>query len=392
MARIETIDAHEHLPPEAEYLANEFSGVNFFSGYVHNDLYSAGLSRDYMEHMRDPGFRPVENWWPKIAPYWENVKHGSYAQAAVIAARDLFGIEEINHKTIHRLAECIVADNSPGLYERVLHDRCHIRLALTCHPHTRFRNDPRLQPVVNKLDLEDWSWNGLVQFADREKTELQTMDDLVEADQRRYHRLKQEGAVGFKIISAHRKRRSEDEAKHVFEHIRDTGGTDHPAPLADYLFEKFLVCAASLEIPVAVHAGVWRDFRELDPTWMIPWIRAHPHTRFDLGIPYVRPAINMAKNFPNLFLNLCWCYVLSEQIALQALDEILDMVPLNKISAFGGDYRVSVHKVYGHLVMARRTLARFLVGRMNHHRLTESQAIDIARQWLHDNPSSLYGV
>lgn len=395
LAEVEIVDAHEHLPPEKEYLANEYAGLNFFAGYIPNDLYSAGLSLDVKSHMRDPGFRPVDDWWPEIAPYWEHVKHGSYAQAAVITARDLFGIEEINDETIHILAEKIIADNTPGLYERVLRGHCNIRVALTCHAHTRFQEDPLLRPVIMGLELTDWSWEGLSRFAGDEGIQLRTIEDLVEADRLRYHRLKREGAVGLKTESLRRSIRTAPEARRVFDQIHDTGQTDNPAPLTDYLFGKFLDCAATLELPVAVHAGVWRDFRELDPTYMIPWVMAYPDTRFDLfhlGIPYVRPAINMAKNFPNLYLNLCWCYVLSERITLQALEEILDMVPLNKVIAFGADYRVTMHKVYGHLVMARRTLARFFTRRIKDGTLTESQALKIAQQWLHDNPASLYNV
>ena len=80
------VDAHEHLPAEADYLAKQYSGLNMFAGgYIWHDLESAGLSPAFKAGMRDGGYRPAEEWWPVIRPYWEQVKHGSYARALRIA-------------------------------------------------------------------------------------------------------------------------------------------------------------------------------------------------------------------------------------------------------------------------------------------------------------------
>ena len=111
ISKMPIIDAHEHLPPEKEYLKFEYSGLNFFAGYIWHDMVSAGMSVDFKSTMRDPGYKPVSEWWPKIAPYWEKVRNGSYARAALITARDLYGIEDINDNTIEKLASSIIADN-----------------------------------------------------------------------------------------------------------------------------------------------------------------------------------------------------------------------------------------------------------------------------------------
>jgi hypothetical protein len=73
-----------------------------------------------------------------------------------------------------------------------------------------------------------------------------------------------------------------------------------------------------------------------------------------------------------------------------ALDEYLDLVPVNKITAFGGDYGKPVEKVYGHLVMARENIAAVLGRRVEAGLMTESQAISVARRWFYDNPAELY--
>jgi hypothetical protein len=74
------------------------------------------------------------------------------------------------------------------------------------------------------------------------------------------------------------------------------------------------------------------------------------------------------------------------------MDELIDMVPINKIIAFGGDYGKPVEKVYGHLVMAREDISSVLANRVNEGSFTENEAIEIARMWFYDNPKELYGL
>ena len=68
----------------------------------------------------------------------------------------------------------------------------------------------------------------------------------------------------------------------------------------------------------------------------------------------------------------------------------MDMVPMNKIIGFGGDYSRPVEKVYGHLVMAREDIATVLGRRVDRGLMSHDEAIVIARKWLLDNPNYLY--
>jgi hypothetical protein len=72
------------------------------------------------------------------------------------------------------------------------------------------------------------------------------------------------------------------------------------------------------------------------------------------------------------------------------MDEILDLVPTNKIIAFGGDYNKPVEKIYGHLVMARENISQVLGDRVKDGLMTEDEAIEIAKQWFYENPKELY--
>ena len=71
----------------------------------------------------------------------------------------------------------------------------------------------------------------------------------------------------------------------------------------------------------------------------------------------------LAKNFPNVHLDMCWAHIVSPNASVLALQEWIDTVPLNKISAFGGDY-LFVDGVYGHQHLARADVVRALAAKV----------------------------
>ena len=70
--------------------------------------------------------------------------------------------------------------------------------------------------------------------------------------------------------------------------------------------------------------------------------------------------------------------------------EVIEMVPMNKVIGFGGDYNIPVEKVFGHITIAREDIARVLAARIERGQMSEEQAIGLAQKWLWDNAKSLY--
>lgn len=398
ISELDVIDAHEHLPPEGEYLAKNYSGPNMFAGgYIWRDLESAGLGTTFKNTLRQGGFRPVETWWPQIKPYWEQVKYTSYARALLISIRDLYDISTIDDSTIHSLAERVNADNAPGLYERILYDRCRIRKVITCIEHLNFQHDPNfcglsislgevLRTSLNNNYVENISESGGIDF--------QSLEELVQAVQKVMREDISRGAVGFKIsVDDHGLPNPKIADVEFKEALHSSQPIDHFRALRDYVFDKGLDVAADAEIPVAVHTGYLGDFREYDPKLMLGFAPHRPDVQFDLfhlGIPMIRDAILIGKNLKNVSLNLTWNAIISQVQTARALDEIIDLVPLNKIIAFGADYKVSVQKVWGHLVMARECVADALARRIESDLISRQEAIRIARGWFFDNPRDIY--
>jgi len=404
-SEFDIIDAHEHLPPEKERVAQKQDVFTLFSHYTRHDLISAGMAQEVRDWILDPQ-QPLDERWKKFAPFLPAIRHSSYARAAFIAAREFYGHGDVTAQNYRELSERIQAANTPGIYQRVLGDKCRIKVALTQQGHTRYQDDPLLKPVPN---IGSVSLAGARSWADVEEQaaafgrRVQSVDDYVEVAREQFRRWKEEGAVGLKMTAQAFSNPSKESAEQAFRCLAEGGDGESPRKNAEhlqrivshYLTELCVEMAADIGWTVAVHCGVWGDFRTIDAQLMIPFVQRHPRVRFDLyhlSVPYVRQCAVIAKNLPNVFLNLCWTHIISQRMTCAALDETMDLVPVNKIIAFGGDYSRPVEKVYGHLLMAREDIASVLGRRVDESLLGLDEAKRLAHEWFCENPKRIYGL
>ncbi len=336
---------------------------------------------------------PLDTRWRLFAPFWERIRWTSYSRAALLSVARFYGVEDINERTYVALSEAIRANNTPGLYQRVLGDACNIGLALTQCGSTDL-GSPLLLPLM-PLAYRMETWGDLAHPPFEPEATVRTLDDYLDAVRRYVMRVQAEGAVGLKMISNPFGPPDRAQALSLFESLR-TGSADRLPELnalRDYVIDETVAFAARQDLVIAVHTGYWGDFRKLDPLHMIPTLQRHPQARFDiyhLGYPWMRETLMLAKGFPNVWLNLAWTHIISQRFATTGLDEAIDTVPANKVLAFGGDYRIPVEKTYGHLVMAREDIAEALARRIQDGWMTESQALDLAHRWFWENPVELY--
>jgi predicted TIM-barrel fold metal-dependent hydrolase len=114
--------------------------------------------------------------------------------------------------------------------------------------------------------------------------------------------------------------------------------------------------------------------------------------KFDLfhgGYPYMGEVLALAKNFPNVYLDLCWLHIISPTAGARMLHEAIETVPANKIFAFGGDFIIP-EGAYGHSVLARQVVSRVLTEKVEEGYLSDEEALHLARLILRENPASLY--
>jgi predicted TIM-barrel fold metal-dependent hydrolase len=398
MSSFEVIDCHEHLISEQERLAMSVDVFTLFRGYNAYTLNAAGLSQEIaFTTLYDPAV-PLDERWALAREAWERSRHTSYARALLLCIQKFYGYDDLNDDTYGPISMAMQQANVPGLYQRVLGDACRIHTALNIPIGSPFVPAP--EPFMAFIPMMPFYFEGIpsreavLHPAFAPGATVETLDAYLQAMTAYLTAAKAAGAVGIKIASIAYGEPDRAEAERLFARLRDHNEVPPELnALRDYLADHTLACATELDLPVAVHAGYWGDFRKLHPLHLIPLLERFPDTRFDifhLGYPWVRDTLMLAKGFPNAWINMCWTHVLSQKMATDALDEALDLLPTSKILGFGADYWRPVEKVYGHLVMARVDIARALAIRVADGRMTETQALDIAHRWLWDNPVELY--
>ncbi len=402
MDNMEIIDSHEHLAPEDRRTSSAVDVFSLFSHYTKGDLLRAGMKEEDYNRLYNQDI-PIEKRWDTFAPFWQNIRYASYSRAVLIALEKFYGFEDITGKNYISISRKMKEFNKPGIYKKVLRDTCRIKTCITQCARTDLGTD-LLTPVMPMLYNTETKEDLLHPKFDK-GAEIKSLDEYIASIERYIIKVKEEGAVGLKMVSQPYSEPDKKEAESIFKKIisgkmkvsvSPWPFSTPPTPLRSYLTDRAIEFAGEQGLVVAVHTGYWGDFRQLHPLHMLPLLMKHPNVRFDiyhLGYPWVRDALMLGKGFSNVYLNLAWTHIISQKFAVDGIDEAIDLVPVNKMLAFGGDYISSaVEKVYGHLVMAREDVSRVLAARIESGTLKEKQAEYIINRWFWDNPAELYNL
>lgn len=404
MEKMEIIDAHEHLPPEKERIERQVDVFTLFSHYTRGDLLRAGMTEQQYQSLFNHEI-PLSKRWEVFSPFWKKIRYTSYSKAVLISLKKFYGFEDINEKNYVEISEKIKEFNKPGIYKKVLREACNIKFALTQCGRTELDSEI-LIPVMPLIWGEMNTYESITRVPDGKNERINSLDDLLEEYRKYIKRVKKEGAVGFKMMSLPYGFPDRNKAESAFKDIISGKIKNLPSeiippsmkgtnPVLDYMIDELIKFATEENMVIAVHTGYWGDFRRLSPSHLIPVLMRHPETKFDVyhcGFPYVREALNLAKEFSNVYLNFAWTHIISQRFAVSALDEVIDLIPVNKIIAFGGDYSIPVEKVYGHLKMAKEDVAEVFSKRILNEEMGKDEALEIIKNWFFDNPAKLYNL
>lgn len=421
---VKIVDTHEHLMKETDRLSMSADPLSIFlPHYLSSDLVSSGMTMDELNRIRTTQ-TPLEERWQSFFPYWEKVENTGYAQAIKIAVRDLYGIESFDSKTWKPLREAMEKRKKTGLHRWVLKTRGGIDVSINDVSTTEV--DEGQVPVIRFDDYAiPLSRNDLSMISKRAGMAIHSLDDLIHALEAEFTNLSKR-IVGVKIGLAYMRPLNFEkvtyaEAEAVFNRIYKTrafGRTeilpypgraittsvpqgidfDDAKPLQDYVVHKIVQLAAEQMLPVQIHTGLQEGNENLignsDPTLLTNLFREYREVKFDIfhaGYPYFRELATLAKNFPNVYADLCWVHIVSPNAARTILSEWLDTVPSNKILAFGGDYRF-VEGAYGHAVMARRNVAATVQEKVDQGDIELRQVPYLASKILRENAKELFNL
>jgi len=399
--KIPVVDCHEHLPTEKERVAQKVDVTTLFTHYTKADLSCAGLPIGKAQEAVCDTSKPLMPRWQRLKPAWEAIRFGSYAYPLLAYIRDVLGFGDINDATVEAISARLQEDNRPGLYRRVMVDLCGIEKAIQCKEGV----------VEGDQDFfvylcRDRAFGVPIATLERETNRnIHSLDDYVTALRQYVADQKQKGAVGYKVGAAYGRSlefpdTAKSDAERVFVKLRAkvtaSVSDDERELLENYLMRRAIEACIDNGLVVVIHtgyqAGVHNDIRNARAVLLWSLLRDYPEARFDLfhgSFPYVEDMVVLGKYFENVSLNMCWMHIMGPEISRRALAEWLDAVPVTKIFAFGGDYSV-VEKVYGHLKLARADVAMVLADKIEQGRMSESDALHVARLLFNENPKRWY--
>ena len=402
MEAVRTVDCHSHTMLEREYRkAGGFDLFNYMA-YFNRDIESVA---NQPPHQALAGHTDDERW-ARLKAILQQSRNVSYWRHNVVVYRSLFGLRahDLTDRNWRGLNQRIKSKTAqPDWYRHVTEDVCRLRTQVLNVPW--FGDwEPRYFTAILRMEgalgiQDSVTRQGLEEVTNVSIDSLAAARDALAALVEDY---RGRGARGIKLAHAYgRTLHSEPVSHAVASRVFDKAlrGKSLTAAetkkLQDHVIFFLAGLAGDLDVVFQIHTGVqgnWGNIPDSDPLLLLPLIRAHPKVRFDLfhaGYPYSRQLGMLGKHYRNVWLNMCWMYVITMAGSRQILSEWIDLVPGHRLLGFGSDVHFPEF-VLGHLLMARACLADVLADKVRRDFLSESAALDLARMMLHDNPADLY--
>jgi hypothetical protein len=398
-------DSHEHLRDEKQRLA----GPTGFFALV--DL--PGMDGSLRQRIKNEQV-PESERWRAFAPFWQVAQFSGHGQALTIAVQDIYGVETISSATIATISERVRALHKPGLYDYVLKQRARIGKCVqddywNVEP---VRWDSGLYVLARRFDrfVTPGTPDDIKALEKLSEAPISDLKSLELAMEKNFERNLGIGMKTVKVGLAYQ-RSLHFEATATDDAGRDLArllkGREAPPPgflraverpfrrLEDYMFHHLIAIIEAHGIPVQIHTGLGPALiANANPVLLANVFARYPRVRFDIfhmSYPYQGELASLAKTFSNVYADFCWGYMISSAAARRALEDFLDIVPVNRIIGFGGDCGIA-ELAYAHSVMARRAVAQVLALKVESRAFSEDQAVALAQRLLHDNGTGLFGV
>jgi len=411
------VDCHEHiLGPKREVTKRE-PLASLIEGYVQSDLLSAGITQKELNILNDNEIE-TEKKWGIFEKFWKKIEFTAYAKVTKLIMRDIYGEEEISLQSILRIKDKIILPTEEN-YDSLL-GQAHIEVILSdalsdfqtlknfidgeldyynkirfLFPLPQFHNDVRSFDFVQSVGA----------LLNRHITSL---EDYLEVVYELLEKAKERGIVGIKDQSAYTRSLDYElvpryEAERLFNEIlsdpRNSLGWPEAKPLDDFLFHQFMNFAGELKLPVQIHtghmAGIRNRIEKTNAVFLTNVLELYQDLKFDLfhgNWPYIGEILFLAKNYPNVYIDLCWVNIIDPIYSEELYSRAILTTPHTKINGFGGDYPDAPEYIVSHLKICRENITRALVRLIRMGWIDENSALEIARDWLFNNPKELFNL
>jgi predicted TIM-barrel fold metal-dependent hydrolase len=399
--KIKVVDTHEHLGKELPiFRPNKLIKMNLAKfiaySYLYGDLISSGMKPIPRDKLA----------WEDLKPHLEDVKTTVYYKYVIRALKDFFGFEgesitNGNWETIsNRISE--KTQNHVDWELQVLDlmnvHRIILEISEKCILKTDLINDQRLVQIFKADDL---IMGDLTVAKKLLHKSAETLEDYLSALDVAFDMAIKNRTIGVKSSLAYLRIISYDKVEKSVAQRIFNNGLRHATPTEMKNFQDFMmhtVCekCAEYKLPFEFHTGLQADNFNLltysNPLLLQNLIKEYKKVNFVLfhgGYPYIHEVGVLAKYFPNVYLDACWLSDISISAYKRALTDWLEIVPSNKIFAWGGDQTVIEHS-YASLLLAKDLITDVLVEKINSGIFNLNLARSVMKKILQENAVNLF--
>ncbi|MBT3206990.1 MAG: amidohydrolase family protein [Bacteroidetes bacterium] len=409
--QIELIDTHEHLIDESERLncVKPFiqcdDWTTILGLYTKFDFVSSGMKQKEIELISSQEILPLEKW-KIIQPYWSQIKYTGCGQVIQHTINDLYGISELQEKSIPELQEKYISYRKKGFYKETL-KRANIKYCIVNPPGRPFKETelPNLlyQDIdamgMIRMDFEKLNENIIPQI-----TELNDWLEIINWWFDKYA----DNAVGVKVGIAYFRRLDFNKttielANPLFSKKiegKKLSETEEKT-LQDYLFWYVIDLATKNCLPVKFHTGhqAMNNFMNLENIMFNPsdcanLCRLSPATKFifyHISYPYYEPMVSLTKHYSNAIIDMCWSWTINPIASIDFLKKYIMTSPINKIMVFGGD-DLYIENLIGHAKLARIGISKALSDLIQEKWISENDVFEIADKIMKKNAEEIYDI
>ncbi|MBN2409872.1 MAG: amidohydrolase family protein [Candidatus Aminicenantes bacterium] len=413
--KIKVVDNHEHI--KSEPFRVKEGKPDFFdlvtSDYTGADIGNIGNTFGHDTKYLDETLS-IEERWASFKPIYDRIKNTGYMRCLRLGIKKIHGIEITDASSIKKINESMDRLYQPGIYTRTLRDLGKIDYVLVYRSSGHFGKDdyPDFFRVVRYIDsvIIFNHPQDIYKLEEQYRVSVHSLDDLEKIYGKFVEESIEDGVVGFKYGGAYLRTLdhssySREKAEAVLKKLLRFTGWGRSAitveggeELTNYCFNLMLKVIEEKGMPISIHTGLqtggYKDIRWSNPQHLIPLFREYKNVNFDLfhgGFPFMKEFAELGKSWPNVFLNFCWFHTISPEGARSLLSELLELVPVHKIFAFGADTNFPESTI-GHLEMAKENCAIVLTEKVLNGYFTEEEAIEYAIKILRTNSIEFFNL
>ena len=407
------VDHHDHLNlvPKLDF---EIDLPYFLTNtYLRGDLVSAGLPESFWDaknftYLKKPvAESEAAQRWKELKPILEHVRSAVYYRYLLIALHDLYGLEggEVDDGNWEPVSLRIRERSRDYLnwwmevLERMHVHRIILDVSGTGLPNKDIVKDERLKHVVRMDGFILGEPQAVKGFTD---AQVRSLDDYLGVLDEAFVAVVKAGAVGVKSGLAYQRTLfyadvAKPDVERVYAQGLNKASAEDKKVFQDFMMHAVCERCAKHRLPYQIHTGIqagnYNTLTNTKPTHLTNLFQKYPDVRFDVfhgGYPYISEIGVLAKYFPNVYLDACWLAHISPAAYKRGLDEWIEVVPANKIFAWGGDHGI-IEQSYASLTMAKDLIAEVLANKVASGYFSMEVALNVARKIMGENAVNVYG-